>query len=128
MIERSHPALSVGAQCRLLSISRLSFYCAPQGETEMKRFDAAGYKGLLIDLYGFDDELRDARNLAREERERVPERSVESMKGMAARAHPADHGREREPAHDPGHGPGRVGHGACRHSFLILIRPLVTSA
>lgn len=51
-----------------------------------KRFDAAGYKGLLIDLYGFDDELRRARNLAREERERVPERSVESMKRMAARA------------------------------------------
>ncbi len=35
MIERSHPALSVGAQCRLLSISRSSFYYAPQGETEM---------------------------------------------------------------------------------------------
>ena len=35
MIERSHPALSVGSQCRLLSISRSSFYYAPQGETEM---------------------------------------------------------------------------------------------
>ena len=35
MIERSHPALSVGAQCRLLSISRSSFYNVPQGETEM---------------------------------------------------------------------------------------------
>ena len=35
MIERSHPALSVGVQCRLLSISRSSFYCAPLGETEM---------------------------------------------------------------------------------------------
>lgn len=33
MIERSHPALSVGVQCRLLSISRSSFYYAPQGET-----------------------------------------------------------------------------------------------
>jgi len=32
MIERSHPRLSVGAQCRLLSISRSSFYYAPQGE------------------------------------------------------------------------------------------------
>jgi putative transposase len=32
MIERSHPKLSVGAQCRLLSISRSSFYYAPQGE------------------------------------------------------------------------------------------------
>ena len=35
MIERSHPTLSVGAQCRLLSISRSSYYYAPLGETEM---------------------------------------------------------------------------------------------
>jgi hypothetical protein len=35
MIERTHPTLSVGAQCRLLSISRSSFYYAPQGETAM---------------------------------------------------------------------------------------------
>jgi hypothetical protein len=35
MIERNHPRLSVGAQCRLLSISRSSFYYAPQGETAM---------------------------------------------------------------------------------------------
>ena len=35
MIERTHPQLSVGAQCRLLSISRSSFYYAPQGETAM---------------------------------------------------------------------------------------------
>ncbi len=34
MIERSHRTLSVGAQCRLLSISRSSFYYAPLGETE----------------------------------------------------------------------------------------------
>jgi putative transposase len=35
MIERNHPFLSVGTQCRLLSISRSSFYYAPQGETGM---------------------------------------------------------------------------------------------
>jgi putative transposase len=35
MIERSNPKLSVGAQCRLLSISRSSFHYAPQGETAM---------------------------------------------------------------------------------------------
>lgn len=35
MIERNHPQLSVGAQCRLISISRSSFYYAPQGETAM---------------------------------------------------------------------------------------------
>ena len=34
MIERSHPKLSVGAQCRLLSISRSSFYHEPQSETD----------------------------------------------------------------------------------------------
>ena len=35
MVEKNHPSLSVGAQCRLLSISRSSFSYAPQGETEM---------------------------------------------------------------------------------------------
>jgi putative transposase len=30
MIERTHPKLSVGAQCQLLSISRSLFYYAPQ--------------------------------------------------------------------------------------------------
>ena len=35
MIERGRPRLSVGAQCRLLSIPRSSFYYAPQGETAM---------------------------------------------------------------------------------------------
>lgn len=35
MIEQDHPALSIGAQCRLLSISRSSFYHEPAGETEM---------------------------------------------------------------------------------------------
>ena len=35
MIERTHPKLSVGAQYRRLSISRSSFYYAPQGETAL---------------------------------------------------------------------------------------------
>ena len=35
MIERKHPKLSVGAQCRLLSISRSSNYYVPQGETAL---------------------------------------------------------------------------------------------
>jgi putative transposase len=34
-IERTHPKLSVGSQCQLLSISRSSFYYAPQGETAL---------------------------------------------------------------------------------------------
>jgi hypothetical protein len=33
MVEKGHPRLSVGAQCRLLSISRSSFYYEPKGET-----------------------------------------------------------------------------------------------
>ena len=35
MIERTHPKLSVGTQCRLLSILRSSFYHEPPGETAM---------------------------------------------------------------------------------------------
>ena len=35
MIERDHPVLSIGAQCRLLSIARSSFHHRPQGETEL---------------------------------------------------------------------------------------------
>ncbi|BAE49445.1 Transposase and inactivated derivative [Paramagnetospirillum magneticum AMB-1] len=34
MIEPKHPALSIGAQCHLLSIARSSFYYEPLGETE----------------------------------------------------------------------------------------------
>ena len=35
MIEPDHPKLSIGAQCRLLSLSRSSFFYEPQGETEL---------------------------------------------------------------------------------------------
>lgn len=35
MVEPGHPALSVGKQCALLSISRSSFYYMPKGETEI---------------------------------------------------------------------------------------------
>jgi putative transposase len=35
MIEKNHPSLSVGMQCRLLSISRSCFYCEAQGETAL---------------------------------------------------------------------------------------------
>jgi putative transposase len=35
MIEPDHPALPIGMQCRLLSISRSSFYYEPQGESEL---------------------------------------------------------------------------------------------
>ena len=35
MIEPGHPALPVGKQCALLSISRSSFYYTPKGESAM---------------------------------------------------------------------------------------------
>ena len=35
MIERDHLVLSIRVQCRLLSISRSSFYHEPLGETEV---------------------------------------------------------------------------------------------
>jgi len=46
MIEPAHPSLSIAAQCRLLSISRSSFYYAPQPESAetlelMRIIDAA---------------------------------------------------------------------------------------
>jgi putative transposase len=33
MIEKGHPHLSIGAQCRLLSIPRSTFYHRPAGES-----------------------------------------------------------------------------------------------
>lgn len=44
MIEPDHPDLSIGQQCKLLSIARSSFYYIPKGETEqnlalMRRID-----------------------------------------------------------------------------------------
>ena len=36
MVEPANTKLSIGKQCRLLSISRLSFYYQPKGETAMK--------------------------------------------------------------------------------------------
>ena len=34
MIEPDHPQLSIGQQCKLLSIARSSYYYEPKGETE----------------------------------------------------------------------------------------------
>ncbi len=36
MIEPDHPKLSIGSQCRPLSLPRSSFYDKPQGENETK--------------------------------------------------------------------------------------------
>ena len=35
MVEKKHPNLSVGKQCKLLSLSRSSFYYQPKGETDL---------------------------------------------------------------------------------------------
>ena len=35
MIEKDNPDLSIGKQCKLLSISRSSFYYQPRGETTL---------------------------------------------------------------------------------------------
>jgi putative transposase len=35
MIERNHATLSIGGQCRLLSITRSTFYYKPCGDTAM---------------------------------------------------------------------------------------------
>lgn len=35
MVEKDNPNLSIGKQCKLLSISRSSFYYQPNGETAM---------------------------------------------------------------------------------------------
>jgi len=58
MIKRTHPTLSVGAQCRLLSISRSSFYYAPQGETAMN-LDMM----LLIDKQFLDSRFHGVRQM-----------------------------------------------------------------
>jgi putative transposase len=44
MIRRDHPVLSLSRQCKILSISRSSFYYAPRGESPenlalMRRID-----------------------------------------------------------------------------------------
>jgi len=60
MIERTHPILSVAAQCRLLSISRSSFHYAPQGGTTLNL-----YLMLLIDKRFLDTPFYSVRQMTR---------------------------------------------------------------
>ena len=65
MIWRDHPDLSLSRQCRLLSISRSSFYYAPKGESPenlalMRRIDELFLK------YPFYGSRQMARQLRRE--------------------------------------------------------------
>lgn len=48
-----------------------------------RKFKEAGYGGLVVDLYSFDDALRWERNASRPERARVPEASVDRIKAVA---------------------------------------------
>ncbi len=64
-IRRGHPGLSLGRQCRLLSISRSSFYYTPKGESAenlslMRRIDELFLK------YPFYGSRQMARQLRRE--------------------------------------------------------------
>lgn len=45
-----------------------------------KLFSGRGYDGLVVDLYEFDPDLSMSRNMARTERERVPEASIARMR------------------------------------------------
>ena len=75
MIERTHPKLSVGAQCQLLSISRSSFCYTPQGETAMthaynteRPHPALGYQAPAVfaaQLNAMGDQLRATEPLRR---------------------------------------------------------------
>jgi len=50
------------------------------------KFSNAGYRGLVIDLYGFDESLRAQRNAARPKRLRVPDSSVARLRDMWQRS------------------------------------------
>ncbi len=65
MIDRSHPALSLSAQCKLVAISRSSIYYRPKGESPetlalMRKIDA------LFMKYPFYGSRQMARHLARD--------------------------------------------------------------
>jgi len=51
MIEPNLPGLSVGKQCKLLSISGSSFYYEPKGETEMNLVKWSGKTGQPAKMY-----------------------------------------------------------------------------
>ena len=99
MIRRDHPGLSLSRQCRLLTISRSSFYYAPKGESPsslalMRRIDELFLK------YPFYGSRQMARQLRRESvrvgRHRV--RRLMRLMGLAA-IYQAPKTSEPHPAH-----------------------------
>ncbi len=65
MVEPDHPNLSISQQCKLLSISRSSFYDTPKGETEqnldvligLPRFVCQGHYENFLQGQDFDNEV-----------------------------------------------------------------------
>ena len=73
MIERDNPKLSIGKQCKLLSISRSSFYYAPKGETAlslmlMRKIDKQFLETPFYGVQQMTWHLRNEGNLVNEER------------------------------------------------------------
>ncbi len=73
MIEPDNPDLSVGKQCKLLSISRSSFYYAPKGETAlnlalMRQIDEQFLETPFFGVRQMTWHLRNEGNLVNEKR------------------------------------------------------------
>lgn len=73
MIEPDHPQLSIGQQCKLLSISRSSFYYTPKGETEqnlslMRQIDEQFLETPFFGVRQMTWHLRNDRHLVNEKR------------------------------------------------------------
>ena len=89
MIERTHSKLSVGAQCRLLSISRSSFYHEPLGETAMN-LDLM----LLIDKQFLDTPFYGVRQMTwhlQNEGHAVNEKRIRRLMRVRRENSPPDH-------------------------------------
>ena len=102
MIERASPKLSLTRQCRLLSLSRSSFYYQPKGESAanlalMRRIDAAYLK------YPFYGSRQMARHLQREagEDEKIGRHRVRRL--MRLMGLEAIYQKPRTSAPQPGH-------------------------
>ena len=99
-IRRGHPGLSLGRQCRLLSISRSSFYYVPKGESPenlalMRRIDE------LFMKHPFYGSRQMARHLRREGIEAGRHRVRRLMRLMGLEAiYQAPRTSQPHPAHD----------------------------
>ena len=75
MIEKDHAQLSVGKQCKLLSLSRSSFYYQPRGETAlnltlMRKIDEQFMKTPFYGVRQMTWHLRNNKHLVNEKRVR----------------------------------------------------------